>query len=172
MTAQPYPHAADGGTSHRSWREAARAGLLAVAAGALWSLVVDLVAGHPFRTWIFLGDGFISLLGPAAPPPPAVAIVVFLAIMAGAFMVVGRLAIVVAHRSDKQPYMILVANFILTLLLLALFIWTLAFQTSRLGGEAWIQILGSSLVALWTLAYRVYRTHPSLALDFNRVADS
>lgn len=171
-TEQTFPRAVDGGASHRPWREGARAGLVATAAGALWSLIVDLIAGHPFRTWIFLGDGFVSLLGPAIPPRPIVAIIVFLAIMVLAFTVVGRLAILVAHRADKQPYMILIANFILTLLLLALFIWTAAFQTSRLGGEAWIQILGSPIVALWTLAFRVYRTHPSLAFDLRHVEDS
>jgi hypothetical protein len=172
MTAQPFPPAADGDTSHRNWREGARAGLLATGAGALWSLIVDLAVGHPFRTWIFLGSGFLGLFGAAAPPRPAVAVVVFLAFIAVAFTVLGRIVIGLAHRADRQPYVILWANFTLTLLTLGLVVWTTAFQASRLGWEAWLQIFGSPLIALWTLAFRVYRTHPSLALDLKRAPDS
>jgi hypothetical protein len=172
MTAQPFPPAAGGDTSHRNWREGARAGLLAAGVGALWSLIVDLAVGHPFRTWIFLGDGFLGLFGAAAPPRPAVAVVVFLAFIAAAFTLLGRIVVGVAHRSDRQPYLIMVANLMVTLLTLGLVVWAAAFQASRLGREAWLQILGSPLIALWTLAYRVYRTHPSLALDLKRAPDS
>jgi folate-dependent phosphoribosylglycinamide formyltransferase PurN len=35
-----------------------------------------------------------------------------------------------------------------------------------------MQILGSTLIALWTLAFRIYRTHPSLALDFKGAGDA
>lgn len=162
----------DGDATHRNWREGPRAGLLAAAAGALWSLLVDLAAGHPFRTWYFLGSGLLSLLGPAGPPPVALAVLVFLAFVAVVFMLVGRVAVGVVHRSDVQPGLILVANLVLTLVTLALVAFTTAFTTSRLGREAWLQILGSPLIALWTLAIRLYRTHPSLAPDFRRARDA
>jgi hypothetical protein len=171
-TGQLNAPAVDGDTTHRNWREGARAGLFGASVGALWSLLVDLVAGHPFETWTFLGAELLSLLGPAGPPRPVVAVVVFLAFVALVFMVLGRIAIVVAHRADAQPYMILVANFILTLIVLAIVAIAAAFQNSRLGGEAWLQIFGSPLIALWALGFLIYRTHPSLASDFKNVRDA
>jgi hypothetical protein len=171
-TGQLEAHTLDGHRTHRSWREGARAGLLATAAGALWSFIVDLASGHPFETWTFLGSGLLSVLRPVETSRPIVAAVVFLAFIALIFMLLGRLAVGVAHRADVQPSVILLANTILTLVVLGLVVWATAFRTSsRLGLEAWPQILGSPLIALWTLAFRVYRTHPSLPPDFERVAD-
>jgi FtsH-binding integral membrane protein len=172
ISGQPVARAADGDTTHRNLREGARAGLLATGVGALWSLGVDLVAGHPFRTWSFLGAELLSVLGPAAPPSPAVAVVVFLAFVALVFTMLGRLAVAAAHRADSQPSLIIFANTFLTFVTLSLVAFSTAFTTSRLGSEAWLQILGSPLIALWTLALRVYRTHPSLAPDFKRAGDA
>jgi hypothetical protein len=87
-------------------------------------------------------------------------------------MLLGRVAVGLAHHADRQPSLILFASTILTLVTLALVAWATAFTTSRLGGEAWLQIFGSTLVALWALGLRVYRTHPSLAVDAKRLDDS
>jgi hypothetical protein len=172
-TGQLITPAAQGEIVHHSWREAARAGLLATAAGALWSFIVDLAFGHPFETVAFLGAGFVGLLRPVASPRPVVGAIVFLTAAALMFVLFGRLAIAVAHRASAQPGLILFANLILTLVTLALVGWAAAFRaSSRLGLEAWLQIVGSSLVALWTLAFRVYRTHPSLGSDFKRLSDA
>jgi hypothetical protein len=157
---------------HRGWPEGIRAGLLAAAAGALWSLLVDVAAGNPFRSWYFIGYGFLSLIGPPGAWSPAVASIVFLVFVALVFMLVGRLAIAVAHRADSQPSLLLFANTIFTLVTLALFVSANAFRQSGFGAEAWLEILGSPLIALWMLAYRVYRTHPSLKSDFKRAEDA
>jgi hypothetical protein len=163
--------AADRDTRHRNWREGARAGLFAAAVGALWSMLVDLVAGHPFKTWYFLGSSLLDLPGAEASRRPIVAMFVFLAFVAAVFMLVGRLGVAVAHRSNVQPGLILFTNMIVTLVTLALLGVAAAFTTSRLGGEAWLQILGSPLIALWTLAIRLYLTHPSVARDFQHADD-
>jgi hypothetical protein len=158
--------------SHSAWREGAGVGLLGAAAGALWSLIVGAAAGHPFRTWYVFGYGILSLAGPSSARPLAVAAIAFLAFVALLFVVVGRLAVAVAHRADRQPGLILFANTILTLATLALFVWARGFQVSSgLGLQAWLQILGSPLIALWTVVFRVYRTHPSLAADLKRADD-
>jgi FtsH-binding integral membrane protein len=164
--------AVDDGTAHRKWREGARAGLIATAAGALWSFIVDLALRHPFETWTFLGAEMLGVFRPATPQYPVLAAVFFLAFMAVVFMLLGRIAVGLAHRADTQPSLILFANTFLTLVTLALVAWATAFTTSRLGGEAWLQILGSTVVALCALAVRVYRTHPSLAADVKRLDDS
>jgi hypothetical protein len=161
-----------GGASHRRWREGARAGLFGAGAGALWSLLVDVAAGHPFKTWYFLGYSFLNLVGLSESRAPALAAVVFLSFVALVFMVVGRVAVGIAHRADVQPGLILVTNLVLTLVTLALVAFATAFTTSRLGTEAWLQILGSTLIALWALVFRVYRTHPSLGPDFKRVPNA
>lgn len=172
-TGQRVTPAAEGERTHHSWREAVRAGLLATAAGALWSFVVDLAYGHPFETWAFLGGGFAGLLRPAMSPHPVVGAVIFLTLAALMFVLFGRLAVAVAHRANTQPGLILFANLILTLMTLALIGWAAAFRAySRLGLEAWLQIVGSTLVALWTLGLRVYRTHPSLGDEFKHLSDA
>jgi hypothetical protein len=156
--------------AHRGWREGRHAGLVAAAAGALWSMIVDLAVGRPFETWIFLGADVLNVFHVTAPP--AVDALAFLVFVALVFMVLGRIGVVVAHRGTVQPYLIIVAAVILTLITLALIILTTAFTTSRLRHEAWPQILGSPLIALWTLALRLYRTHPSLNAALKQAADS
>jgi hypothetical protein len=172
-TGQLVNPAAEDEPRHHSWREAARAGLMATAAGAIWSFLIDLAFGHPFETWIFLGAGFAGLLRPAVAPLPVVGAVVFLTLAALMFVLFGRLAIAVAHRADAQPGLILFTNLIVTLVTLALVGWAAAFRaSSRLGLEAWLQIIGSTLVAFATLGFRVYRTHRSLGADFKRLSDA
>jgi hypothetical protein len=157
--------------THQPWREGARAGLIGAGFGALWSLLVDVVAGHPFGTFQSLGYWFLSLAGPASSTPPAVAVAVFLAFVALLFMLIGRIAVAAAHRADRQPSLIVFASTILTLVTLAFVAFATAFSKSRLGVEAWAQIFGSTMIALWTLVFRVYRTHPSLATDITRASD-
>jgi len=159
-------------THHHRWREGARAGLLAVGVGALWTLVVDVAFGHPFKTWRFLGYELLSLFGPSASLPPAAAVAAFLVFVCLLFTLLGRMLVAVAHRADRQPSLIIFACTILTFVTFALVVFAMAFTNSRLGVEAWLQILGSTLIALWTLAFRVYRTHPSLRLDVERAADT
>jgi hypothetical protein len=168
---EPLVAPAQGHPTHHRWREGAGAGLLAAAAGALWSLIVDVAAGHPFKTWRFLGYGLLNLAGPSGALPSAEAVAAFLVFVAVLFMLLGRLAVGVAHRADAQPSLILLANTILTFVTFALVVFATAFTSSRLGAEAWLQILGSTLIALWTLAIRVYQTHPSLVPDFKRARD-
>jgi hypothetical protein len=172
VTIQPLTASVAPDAHRHRWREGARVGLVAVAAGALWSFAIDLAYGRPLETWRFLGSGLLSLLRPAEPPRPILSVVVFLAFVALVFMLLGRIAVGAAHRADVEPSVIMFANTILTLLTLALVAWATAFTTSRLGVEAWLQILGSTLIALWTLAFRVYRTHPALALAFKRAGDA
>ena len=157
-------------TPHSLWREGRRAGLIGAAAGALWSMLLDLVMGHPFQAWTFLGADFLGLFHVTAPP--AVAALFFLVVVALVFMLLGRIAVVVAHRGDVQPHLILVANFVLTLVTLALIAFAAAFTTSRLGRDAWPQILGSPLVAFWAMGFRLYRTHPSLRSALTRAGDA
>jgi hypothetical protein len=159
-------------THHHRWREAARAGVFAVGAGAAWSFVVDAAFGHPFRTWRFLGYSLLSIAGPSGTLPPAVAVVAFFVFVTVVFTLVGRTAVSVAHRAGTQPSLIIFANTVLTLVTLAFVAFATAFTTSRLGIEAWLQILGSTLVALWALAFRVYRLHPSVARDLGGAGDA
>lgn len=166
------PAARPAAVHHHRWREGARAGLLAAGVGALWSLAVDVLAGHAFRTWRFIGYGFLSLAGPSTSLPSVEAVIVFLAFVALLFMLLGRIAVGVAHRADRQPSLIIFTITILTLVTLAFVAYAAIFTTSRLGTEAWLQIFGSTMIALWTLAFRVYRTHPSLALDLERAGDA
>lgn len=160
--------------THRKWREGTRAGLYATATGGLWSAIIDVAWGHPFETWSFLGSAvleFLGLLRWGGKAHPAIAAVVFLVFITAIFVLLGRAAVGVAHRSDVHPSLILATTFVMTLVIFALAVIAGAFTHSRLGGEAWLQMLGSPVVALAVLGLRVYRTHPSLALDLKRASD-
>jgi hypothetical protein len=159
---------------HRKWREGTRAGLYATAAGALWSAIIDVAWRRPFETWSFLGSAvleFLGLLRWGGKAHPAIEAVVFLVFITAIFALLGRAAVGVAHRSDVHPSLILFATFVMTLVIFALTVIAAAFTHSRLSGEAWLQMLGSPVVAFSVLGLRVYRTHPSLALDLKRASD-
>jgi FtsH-binding integral membrane protein len=159
---------------HSKWREGARAGLGAAAAGSLWSAIVDVAWGRPFETWSFLGSvvlQFLGLLRWGGKEHPAIAAVVFFVFITAIFMLLGRAAVGVAHRSDVHPSLTLAATFVMTLVIFALTVIAAAFTNSRLSSEAWLQMLGSPVVAFSVLGLRVYRTHPSLALDLKRASD-
>jgi hypothetical protein len=159
---------------HHKWREGAGAGLLAAAAGALWSAIVDVAWRRPFETWSFLGGAVLEFLGLVrwgTKENPAIAAVAFLVFITAVFILLGRAAVGVAHRSDVHPSLILAATFVMTLVIFALTVFAAAFTNSRLGGEAWLQMLGSPVVAFCVLGLRVYRTHPSLALDVKHASD-
>jgi hypothetical protein len=160
--------------THHKWREGSRAGLIAAAAGALWSVIIDVAWRRPFETWSFLGSAvlqFLGLLRWGGKDHPAIAAVVFLVFITAIFMVLGRVAVGVAHRSDVHPSLVLAATFVMTLVIFALTVVAAALTHSRLSSEAWLQMLGSPVVAFSVLGYRVYRTHPSLALDLRRASD-
>jgi hypothetical protein len=160
--------------THNKWREGARAGLTAAAAGAVWSAIVDVAWRRPFATWSFLGSAvleFVGLLRWGGRQHPAIAAVVFLVFITAIFVLLGRTAVGVAHRSDVRPSLTLAATFVMTLVIFALTVVAAALTHSRLRSEAWLQMLGSPVVAFWVLGYCVYRTHPSLALDLKRASD-
>jgi hypothetical protein len=160
--------------THHRWREGARAGLIAAAAGASWSTVVDVAWRRPFETWSFLGSAvlqFLGLLRWGGTDHPAIAAVVFLVFITAIFVLLGRAAVGIAHRSDVRPSLILAATFVMTLVIFALAVIAAAFTQSRLSSEAWLQMLGSPVVAFLVLGFCVYRTHPSLALDLKRASD-
>src|SRR5881392_1355018 len=48
---------------HNFLREGIITGFIGATAIAVWFLIVDTIAGHPFYTPIFLGKGVVSILG-------------------------------------------------------------------------------------------------------------
>ena len=157
--------------ARRPWREGRLDGLLATAAGLAWSLGAGLVAGRPFAAWAYLGTALASVLGPTERPSPLAAAAVFVVFITLVFAALGRAAVAVARRADVEPSVLVFATLVCTLVLFGLADCAAVLRESRLGAGAWVQVVGSPAVALGTLAWRLYRTHPSLAHDFGQAGD-
>ncbi|HEY0527469.1 MAG TPA: hypothetical protein VGD02_01465, partial [Gemmatimonadaceae bacterium] len=119
---------------HNFLREGLITGFIGATAIALWFLVVDLVAGRPFYTPIFLGKGVVSVLGKNMMGDTAFTHVLGYTIFHyAAFVVVGIVLTVIVHQAERTPAILaglLVAYVIMTL---GFYMIAAAFASSALG---------------------------------------
>src|SRR5436189_5268392 len=89
---------------HNFLREGVITGFIGATAIALWFLVVDTVAGHPFYTPIFLGKGVVSVLGKNMMGDTAFTHVLgYTVFHYAAFFIVGIVLTVIVHQADRTP---------------------------------------------------------------------
>src|SRR5438552_1754481 len=89
---------------HNFLREGVITGFIGATAIALWFLIVDTVAGHPFYTPIFLGKGVVSVLGKNMMGDTAFTQVAGYTIFHyAAFFIVGIVLTVVVHQAERTP---------------------------------------------------------------------
>jgi hypothetical protein len=128
---------------HNSLREGVRLGVILASATWLWVALVDAVSGQPFHTFLALGG-------------------------IGAFTVIHYLLnivyavvlLVAIHGAERTPSLIFAAMFgVLTLEGGIAMVANLLAQAA-LGGVAWIEIVGGSLIATSIAIMLLMRTHP------------
>jgi hypothetical protein len=148
---------------HNFLREGVITGFIGGTAIALWFLVVDVVAGRPFYTPIFLGKGVVSVLGKNMMGDTAFTHVVGYTIFHyAAFVIVGIVLTVIVHQAERTPAILaglLVAFVIMTL---GFYMIAAAFAQSALGRLAWPQIFIANLIAALLMLGYLWRTHPLL----------
>src|SRR4029079_8225363 len=84
------------------------AGLIGAAAIAVWFLIIDTIAGQPFRTPAALGNGLVDVFGPAdATDSVLTFVLVYTIFHFGAFMFVGLLAALIVHLAKREPSILL-----------------------------------------------------------------
>lgn len=155
---------------HSSWREGAIAGIIGATALALWFFIVDLIAGHPLYTPTILGQGLFGILGSTVGDPQIVHVAVYTVFHYGVFMLLGVLAAMAVHRSERQPA-------ILALLLVAFVVLEMGFYgyTAILsiagvlpGRLAWYQVALGNLLAAASMGTYLYKLHPGVGRNFAR----
>jgi uncharacterized membrane protein YphA (DoxX/SURF4 family) len=149
------------------------AGLIGAAAIAIWFLIVDSIAGHPFRTPAVLGKGLLDVLGPDDATDTATTFVlVYTVFHFAAFMFVGLLAALIVHLAKREPSILLgfVVLFVATEIGFYGFTGLLREATS-LKSLAWYQVMLGNLIAAASMGYYFWRTHKELGEEFRHSLD-
>ena len=150
---------------HNFLREGVITGFIGATAIAVWFLLVDTIAGHPFATPIFLGKGVVSVLGKSMNMMGDTAFTQVLGYTVFhyvAFIVVGIVLTVIVHQAERTPGILaglLVAFVIMTM---GFYMIAAAFAQSSLGQIAWAQIFIANLLAAGLMIGYLWRKHPKL----------
>ena len=149
---------------HNFLREGVITGFIGATAIAVWFLLVDTIAGHPFATPIFLGKGVVSVLGKNMMGDTAFTQVLGYTVFHYiAFFIVGIVLTVIVHQAERTPAILagLLVAFVMTTL--GFYMIAAAFAQSSLGQIAWAQIFIANIIAAGLMLGYLWRTHPQLS---------
>ena len=148
---------------HNFLREGVITVFIGATAIAVWFLLVDTIAGHPFATPIFLGKGVVSVLGKNMMGDTAFTQVLGYTVFHYiAFFIVGIVLTVIVHQAERTPAILagLLVAFVMTTL--GFYMIAAAFAQSSLGQIAWAQIFIANLLASGLMIGYLWRKHPKL----------
>lgn len=153
---------------HNVFREGFIAGVIGATAVALWFLVVDLVAAHPFYTPAILGRALLSVLGPDRGDSQLLVVAVYTIFHYAAFILAGLIATVIIHAGKQQSAVLAGALILFIAFEIGFYGFTALLSESALGSLAWYQIGAANLIATLLMGGYLWRIHPSLGrrLDF------
>jgi hypothetical protein len=157
---------------HNFLREGIVTGFIGATAIAIWFLIVDTIAGHPFATPIFLGKGVVSVLGKNMMGDTAFTQVFGYTIFHyAAFFIVGIVLTVIVHQAQRTPAILagLLVAFVMTTL--GFYMIAAAFTHSALGQIAWAQIFVANLLAAGLMGWYLWRKHPLLEGQLKRALE-
>ena len=154
---------------HGVVRDGVVAGALGATGVALWFLAVDMYFGHPLSTPLALGRALFSVLGPSGAEGPPVFIIGYTIFHYAAFAVVGMLASVVVHLSDREPS-------VLAGLVILFVAFEVAFQglsailgqSASFGNLTWYEVAAGNLIAASLMGGYLWKAHPALRGNFGR----
>ena len=157
---------------HNFLREGIITGFIGATAIAIWFLIVDTIAGHPFYTPIFLGKGVVSVLGKNMMGDTAFTHVVGYTIFHYvAFFIVGILLTVIVHQAERTPGILagLLVGFVM--ITLGFYFIAAVFTQTSLGGISWAQIFVANLLASSLMLWYLWRKHPRLDANLKRALE-
>ncbi|MEO5740241.1 MAG: hypothetical protein ABIS29_06575 [Vicinamibacterales bacterium] len=148
-------------------REGITAGVIGATAVAVWFLIVDTIAGHPFYTPTVLGEAVFGFFGPPAGETSAMHVIGYTFVHYAAFIALGTLLAFIVRRAE-------VDTGVLAGLLLLFVIFEVGFygatallsQWGRLGDLAWYQVGAANLLAAGLMGNYIWRGHPALKQQF------
>ena len=149
---------------HSSIREGIIAGVLGATVIAVWFLIIDTIAAHPFHTPDILGSGLISILGkpPSMPDTMTTHVLAYTLFHYAAFVLVGIIVAAIVHQSERSPAIL--AGFVILFVVFELGAYGLTglLTESNLGGMAWYQIFIANLLATLAMGWYMWSRHPAL----------
>jgi len=150
-------------TLQRIIREGFVSGLIGAGAIALWFLLVDLVAGHPFYTPAVLGSAvLLHMTNPAAVQVAFSTVVMYTMVHVLAFLVVGFVAAAIVAGVERVPATLYVvaAFFACFEFGFVVVVWVIA--TPLLGALAWWNVAIGNLIASVGMGLYLWQAHPIL----------
>ena len=166
-----YHHFAD--HPHPLLHDGIIAGLIGASAIAIWFLIIDTVAGQPFRTPAALGNGLIDVFGPAdATDSKLTFVLAYTVFHFAAFMFVGLLAALIVHLAKREPSILLGFVVLFVATEIGFYGFTgLLHEASSLRQLAWYQVMLGNLIAASSMGYYFWRTHRELRDEFRHSLD-
>ena len=131
--------------THHSLREGLTLGFMVATSIWLWLVIVDAIAGQPFRTFHVLGG-----------------IVLFTVLHYLLCLAYGVAAVAVVHRAAREPSLIMAAAFGFFVISFAFAMLSALLSQVGLGQLAWVRILGGNVVGGMLTFILLSRTHPVL----------
>jgi hypothetical protein len=148
---------------HNFLREGVITGFIGATAIAIWFLIVDTFARHPFYTPIFLGKGVVSVLGKNMMGDTDFTHVVGYTIFHYvAFFIVGILLTVIVHQAQRTPGILAGLLVAFVMMTLGFYMIAAVFTQSALGQLSWVQIFIANLLAAALMLGYLWRRHPGL----------
>ena len=131
--------------THHSLREGLTLGFMVATSIWLWLVIVDAIAGQPFRTFHVLGG-----------------IALFTVLHYLLCLAYGVAAVAVVHRAVQEPSLIMAAAFGFFVISFAFAMLSALLSQVGLGQLAWVRILGGNVVGGMLTFILLSRTHPVL----------
>ena len=153
----------DASGTDRVYQEGLVAGLLGAATIAVWFLVLDSIAGEPFRTPAILGGALFRRGQGLAPPAASLDMVLqYTWVHALVFCVIGGVAARLLAVAEREPN----AGFGILLLFVVFefgfLVVALVFAEPVLHALTWPAILVGNLLAAVAMGAYFWRRHPDL----------
>ena len=143
--------------------EGAVAGFLGATSIALWFGLVDVLAGHPYRTPIVLGQALFGFFGPGAGETTATLILGYTAFHYAVFAAVGVGLSWLFRQAEREPTVL--AGAILAFVMFEIGFYgltALLSETELFGHLAWYQVGAANLLAALVMGGYLLHEHPIL----------
>jgi hypothetical protein len=149
-------------------REGITAGILGASTVAIWFLIVDIAAGHPFSTPAVLGHALFGIIDPASNASAAAYVAGYTVFHYLAFCGLGVGASYLAGVTDRVPSALAGLAILFVVFQVAFYGATAILATSLLGSLAWWSVGCANLLAAGSMGLYVYRHHPGMgrSLDY------
>ncbi|HJQ53682.1 MAG TPA: hypothetical protein VJ825_07545 [Gemmatimonadaceae bacterium] len=157
---------------HNFLREGVITGFIGATTIAIWFLIVDTIARHPFYTPIFLGKGVVSVLGKNMMGDTDFTHVLgYTVFHYVAFFIVGIILTVIVHQAQRTPGILAGLLVAFVMMTLGFYMIAAVFTHSALGELSWVQIFIANLLAASVMLGYLWRRHPGLTTQLRQALE-